>query len=77
MRRTVTLGDGAFQIIQEYMERNQYSFNKAVNEIIVKYAEAMSKGKAIRQKLVEARNIESMIKGIENKVEAIHRAIIK
>ena len=56
---------------------NQCSFNKAVNEIIVKYAEAMSKGRAIRQKLVEARNIESTIKSIEDKVNAIYRAIIK
>ena len=59
------------------MEINQCSFNKAVNEIIMKYTEAMSKGKAIRQKLVEARNIESTIKGIENKVDAIYKAIIK
>ena len=47
--RNTRYNDKAYAVVENYTQKRDCSFNKAVNDIIERYQEAMSRGKCLAQ----------------------------
>lgn len=49
MRKSIYFSNKAVEVAESYAQKRDCSFNKAVNDIVERYQEAMSRGKCLAQ----------------------------